>query len=122
MYLHGAMDYGKTLKLRVRVGDLDLPGRRKMYSTSSRVELEEDAQSCPRGNADESRTHMAVDCELYKEERKMLEEEMKKMDGCGMEKFGALDGSEKNDRYTRRQLMATDGGAPSERDSWSMMK
>ena len=30
-YMHGSMDYAKTLKLRFRVGDLDLPGRRKRY-------------------------------------------------------------------------------------------
>ena len=45
-YLHGPMDYTKTLKLRRRVGDLDLPERRKRY-TSGRVEEEEGAQSCP---------------------------------------------------------------------------
>ena len=28
-YLHGPMDYAKTLKLRFRVGDLDLPESRK---------------------------------------------------------------------------------------------
>ena len=28
-YLHGPMDYVKTLKLQFRVGDLDLPERRK---------------------------------------------------------------------------------------------
>ena len=38
-YLHGPMDSAKNLK-----GDLDLPGRRKRY-TSSRVEEEEDAQN-----------------------------------------------------------------------------
>ena len=27
-YLHGPMDFAKTLKLRLRVGDLDLPERR----------------------------------------------------------------------------------------------
>ena len=43
-YLHGPLDYAKTLKLRVRVGDLDLPERRGTY-TSSRVE-EEDVQKC----------------------------------------------------------------------------
>ena len=26
-YLHGPVDYAKTMKLRFRVGDLDLPGR-----------------------------------------------------------------------------------------------
>ena len=29
--LHGPMDYAKKLKLRLRVGDLDLPERRKRY-------------------------------------------------------------------------------------------
>ena len=29
-YLHGPMDYAKTLKLRFRVGDLDPPERRGM--------------------------------------------------------------------------------------------
>ena len=29
-YLHGPMDYVKTLKLRLRVGDLDLPEKRGM--------------------------------------------------------------------------------------------
>ena len=36
-YLHGPMDYAKKMKLRFRVGDLDLPERRKGY-TSSREE------------------------------------------------------------------------------------
>ena len=36
-YLHGPMDYAKKLKLRFRVRDLDLPERRKRY-TSSREE------------------------------------------------------------------------------------
>ena len=29
MYLHGPMDYAKKLKLRFRVGDLDIPERRQ---------------------------------------------------------------------------------------------
>ena len=43
-YLHGPMDYAKTMKLRFRVGDLDLPersiysipvvGRREMHKCS----------------------------------------------------------------------------------------
>ena len=36
-YLHGPMDHGKKLKLRFRVGNLDLPERRKRR-TSSREE------------------------------------------------------------------------------------
>ena len=39
-YLHCPMDYAKTLKLRFRVGDLDLPERRKRR-VSSREEDEE---------------------------------------------------------------------------------
>ena len=54
-YLHGPIDYAKNLKLRFRIGDLDLPERRKRY-TSSRVE-EDDAQTCPSGKARES-THI----------------------------------------------------------------
>ena len=64
-YLHGQMDCAKMLKLRFRLGDLDLPERRKRY-TSSRGE-EEDAQMCPCGKAVESRTHIVGECEVYKE-------------------------------------------------------
>ena len=49
---------------------------------------------CPCGKAVESRTHIVGECEMYKEEPDVLEE-MRKMDECDMEKFGALDGSEK---------------------------
>ena len=62
-YLHGPMDYAKTLKVRFRAGDLDLPERRKRY-TSSRGEEEEDAQMCPCGKAVESRTHVVGECEI----------------------------------------------------------
>ena len=48
--MHGPMDYAKTLKLRFRVGDLDLPERRKRY-TSSPGEEEEDATMCSCGKA-----------------------------------------------------------------------
>ena len=54
-YLHGPVDYAKTIKLRYRVGDLDLP-ERKRY-TGSRDWEEEGAQMCPCGKAVESRTH-----------------------------------------------------------------
>ena len=54
------MHSAKTLKLRFCVEDLDLPDRRASY-TSSRVEEEEGAQSCPCGEADESQTHMVGD-------------------------------------------------------------
>ena len=68
------MDYAKTLKLRFRVGDLDLTERRKRY-TSSPEEEEGDAQMCPRGKAIESRTHAAGEGEIYKEERDVLRAE-----------------------------------------------
>ena len=48
-----------------------------MY-TSSRVE-EEDAQTCPCGKARESRTHIVVEYELYKEEQDTLEKEMREV-------------------------------------------
>ena len=86
------MDYAKTLKLRFRVGDLDLPERRKRYASSR--EEEEIAQMCSCGKALESRTHLVGECEMYKEERNLLEE-MRKIDECDMEKFGTLDCREK---------------------------
>ena len=75
--LHGPVDYAKMLKLRFRVGDLDLPERRKRY-TSSRKEEEEYAQMCPCGKAVESRTHIVGECAKYQEERDVLE--MRKID------------------------------------------
>ena len=33
-YLHGPMDAAKNLKLRFRVGDLDLPEKKKIYQQS----------------------------------------------------------------------------------------
>ena len=41
-----------------------------------------------------SRTHIIGECELYKEERYALEEEMKILDVCDMEEFGRLESSE----------------------------
>ena len=59
--------------------DLDLPERRKRYTSSWEEEEEEeiDAQMCPCGKAIESRTHIVGECEMYKEERDVLEEEMR---------------------------------------------
>ena len=47
-YLHVPMDYAKKLKLRFRVEDLDLPERRKRY-TSSREEKDMATNMCPCG-------------------------------------------------------------------------
>ncbi|MEP2037814.1 MAG: hypothetical protein ABJI72_14510 [Parasphingorhabdus sp.] len=93
-YLHGPMDFAKTLKLRFRVGDLDMPERRKRY-TSSREEGEVGAQVCPCGKAIESRTHIVSECEIYKTERDVLEEEMRETDECEMEEFNTMNSSEK---------------------------
>ena len=85
-YLHGPIDYAKNLKLRFRIGDLDLPERRKRC-TSNRVEDDEDAQTCPCGKARESRIHIVVECELYKDERDILEEEMREVNEGDMNLF-----------------------------------
>ena len=93
-YLHGRMDYAKNLKLRFRVGDLDLPEIRKRY-TSSREEEDVATNMCPCGTTKNSRTHKVGECETHKEERDALEEEMRKLDVCDMEKLGKLESSEK---------------------------
>ena len=59
-YLHSPMDYAKKLKLRFRVGDLDLPERKNRY-TRSREEEVVAANMCPRGTTTESRTHIVGD-------------------------------------------------------------
>ena len=87
------------------MGDLDLP-ERKNRCTSSRGEEEEDAQMCPCGKAVESRTHIVGECEIYKEERDVLE--MRKIDECDMEKFGTLDSSEKTIATLGDKTVATD--------------
>ena len=69
--------------------------RRRQRYTSSREEEGEDAQMCPCGKAIERRTHIVGECEIRKEERGVLEGEMRKIDECGMEKFGTLDRSQK---------------------------
>ena len=90
-YLHGSMDYAKKLKLRFRVGNLDLPERRKRY-TSSRQEGVA-INMCPCGTTIESRTDIVGECEICKEERDALE--MRELDVCNMEEFGSLEISEK---------------------------
>ena len=41
------------------------------------------------------RTHIVGECEIYKEERDALEEEMGELDVCNIEEFGRLESSEK---------------------------
>ena len=51
---------------------------------------------CPCGTTVESRTHIVFgECEIYKEERDALEEEMMKLDVCDMEESDRLESSEK---------------------------
>ena len=90
------MEFAKTLKLRCRVDDLDLSERRRGY-TGSREEKEEqvNAQMCPYGKAAERKTHIVGECEIYKEERDVLQEEMREIDECDIEEFGTLDSNEK---------------------------
>ena len=45
---------------------------------------------CPCGMTIERRTHIVGWCELYKEERDALEEELRKSDVCDMEELGSL--------------------------------
>ncbi|CAM9108471.1 unnamed protein product, partial [Sphacelaria rigidula] len=63
--------------------------------TSSRVEEEVDAENCPCGKAIESRSHIVAKCELYTEERDVLQEEMRDVTEGGMSSFDALGSSEK---------------------------
>ena len=49
----------------------------------------------PCGTTIESRTHIVLQCEIYKEERDALEEELRKLGVCDMEEFGRLESSEK---------------------------
>ena len=82
-------------ELRFRVGEVDLPERRERYTSSREEEGEVDAQMCPCGEAIESRSHVVGECEMYKEEREVLEE-MREVDECEMYKeFGTLDSSGK---------------------------
>ena len=78
-FLHGPMDYAKKLSLRLRIGDLDLPERRKRY-TSSREEDDVATHMCMCGTTIKSRSHIVGECEIYKEKRDALEKEMRKLE------------------------------------------
>ena len=54
-----------------------------------------DAHMCTCGTAIESRTRIIGECGIYKEERDVLVEEMRKFDECDMQAFGRLESSEK---------------------------
>ena len=78
--------YAKTIKPRFWLGDLDLSERRTRF-TSSGVQEEEGARGCPCGDSDQSRIHMVGAREVYKEERNVFEDGMRKADGCDMEEI-----------------------------------
>ena len=54
-FLHGPMDYAKKPKLRF-VGDLDLPARRKRFTSSREEDLA--TNMCPCGTTVERKTHI----------------------------------------------------------------
>ena len=58
------------------------------------MEEDKDKQNCSCGKAIESRTHIVAECELYQEERDVLEGEMRDLDKSGMKSFDALDNSQ----------------------------
>ena len=94
--------YPKTMNLQFRVGDLDLPERRKRYSRSG-VEEEEDAQiDVPLWRSKKSKesiTHIVGECKMYKE-RDVLE--MAQIDECATYGESTLDKWRENDRHPRR--------------------
>ena len=70
-YSNGPMDFAKMLKLRFRVGNLDLSEARKMF-TRSWEEEEVDAHIDVSVWQINSRTHIVGEREIRKEERNVL--------------------------------------------------
>ena len=54
-----------------------------------------DAHMCPCGTTIKSRTQIIGECEMCKEERDVLVEEMNKLDVCDMSEFGRLESNDK---------------------------
>ena len=127
-YLHGPMDFAKKLKPRFRVGDMDLPERRKRYA-SSREEEDVATGMFPVRHNKRDRSHVVGECEIYKEERDVLEE-MRKLDVCicDMKEFGRLlvESSEKTIAIQgdgrRPQPAKQDGDRTSKQFSYSIWK
>ena len=53
------------------------------------------ANMCPCGTTIESRTHIVGECEIYKEGRDVLQEEVRKLDVFDIAEFGRPESSEK---------------------------
>ena len=68
-----------------------------------------DAHMCPCGTTIESRANIVGECEICKEERDALEEEMRKLDECDVEEFGRLESSEKTIAIPGDRWWRTDG-------------
>ena len=76
------MDYPKTLKLRFRIGDLGLPERRRYVYVPPVVGRRRKMHRCALVAKQQSRTHIMGECEMYKEELDVLEEDMEKIHVC----------------------------------------
>lgn len=70
-YPHGPTDAAMNLKLRCRVGDLDLPERRKRHTSSREEKI--DARNCPCDRARESSIYTVAECELSQDKQDVLE-------------------------------------------------
>ena len=83
--LHNA----KKLKLGFRLDDLDLPERRMRYASRQKKE-HVPTMMCPCGPQLDSRTHIIRGCEIYNEERDVLDGGMTKLDVCDILEFRRL--------------------------------
>ena len=62
-HLRGPMDYARKLKLRFRVGDLDLPKEQRDIPVCGRRTW---TDICARAAQHQSRTHTVGKCEIWK--------------------------------------------------------
>ena len=63
---------------------------------------------CPCGTTIGSGTHIVGECEIYKEKRDTLEEEVRILDVCDMEEFCRLESSDKKIAVLG-EMVAADG-------------
>ena len=72
-YFQGLVDFVKTLKLRLRIKDLDLPERKTRHTRSREEEDILYEMMCLWGKAMKSNTHTEGECEMHKKARDVLE-------------------------------------------------